>query len=100
MTNATGVRGAVLAAMVALAGLGGAAVWTQAVAAERVVKVPDNVLNAGEIESRLTSQGYRVKEIKIRDLIAKVEAYDSQGREVELVIDRRSGEVLAHEFDD
>lgn len=103
MTNVTGsngVRGAVLAAIVALAGIGGAAAWAQTQAWEPVVKVPENVLNAAEIESRLAAQGIRVKEIKIRDLIAKVEGYDAQGREIEVVIDRRNGEMLAHEFDD
>lgn len=103
MTNvkgSTGVRGAVLAAVVALAGIGGAAAWAQTAGPERVVKVPENALSAGEIESRLTAQGIRVKEIKIRDLLAKVEGYDAQGREIEVVIDRRSGEMLSHEFDD
>ena len=98
-TGSTGVRGAVLAAVIALAGIGGATAWAQN-AAEKVVKVPDNVLSAGEIESRLTAQGIKVKEIKIRDLLAKVEGYDAQGREIEVVIDRRNGEMLSHEFDD
>lgn len=103
MTNlkgSTGMRGAVLAAVVAVAGVGGAAAWAQTAGQERVVQVPANALSAGEIESRLTAQGIKVKEIKIRDLLAKVEGFDAQGREIEVVIDRRNGEMLSHEFDD
>ncbi len=58
------------------------------------------MLSIGEIESRLTAQGIKVKEIEVRDLLAEVEGYDAQGREVELVIDRRSGETLSHKYDD
>jgi hypothetical protein len=93
-----GVRAAMLAAVVALAGVAGAS-WAQE-PSEPVVKVPANVLSVGEIESRLTAQGIKVKEIEVRDLLAEVEGYDSQGREVELVIDRRNGEVLSHKYDD
>lgn len=63
------------------------------------VEVPAGALSVGDIESRLSAQGIKVKEIEIRDLIAEVEGYDPQGREVELVIDRRSGETLARKFD-
>jgi hypothetical protein len=41
-----------------------------------------------------------VKEIEVRDLLAEVDGFDAQGREVELVIDRRSGELLSHKYDD
>lgn len=60
---------------------------------------PANVLSLGEIESRLAAQGVKVKEIEVRDLLVEVEGYDAQGREVEIVIDRRSGETLSHRFD-
>jgi hypothetical protein len=102
MTIATnGVRAAMMAAVVTLAGVAGAAAWAQTqTAAEPVVKVPANALSAGEIESRLSAQGYKVKEIEIQDLLAEVEAYDAQGREVDMVIDRRSGETLSHKYDD
>ena len=100
MTIATsGVRAAMLAAVVTLAGVAGAAAWAQT-ASEPVVKVPANALSVSEIESRLSAQGYKVKEIEIQDLLAEVEAYDSQGREVDLVIDRRNGETLSHKYDD
>lgn len=93
-----GVRAALVATAVALAGVGGAAAWAQN-QPEKVVNVPDNVLSVGEIESRLGAQGIKVKEIEVRDLLVEVEGYDAQGREVEVVLDRRSGEMLAHEYD-
>lgn len=100
MTIGTGssMRTALLATMVAVAGIGGAAAWAQT-APEKVVNVPTNVLSVGEIESRLTAQGIKVKEIEVRDLLAEVEGYDAQGREIEVVIDRRSGEMLSHKYD-
>lgn len=93
-----GVRAMLIASVVALAGVGGATVWAQN-APEKVVKVPADALSAGEIESRLAAQGIKVKEIEIHDLIAEVEGYDAQGREIEVVIDRRTGEMLSHKYD-
>ncbi|HWK50375.1 MAG TPA: PepSY domain-containing protein [Steroidobacter sp.] len=96
----TGVRAAMLAAVVTLTGAAGASAWAQSNASEPLVKVPANVLSVSQIESRLTAQGIKVKEIKVRDLLAEVEGYDAQGREIELMIDRRNGETLSHEYDD
>jgi hypothetical protein len=95
----SGVRALMLAAVVTLTGVAGASAWAQT-APEPVVKVPANALSVGEIESRLSAQGIKVKEIEIHDLLAEVEGYDAQGREVEMVIDRRSGETLSHKYDD
>lgn len=97
-TRSNGVRALLVATALTLTGLGGAAAWAQNVE-KSPVAVPANVLSVGDIESRLTAQGIKVKEIEVRDLIAEVEGYDAQGREVELVIDRRSGETLSHKFD-
>ena len=97
-TGSNGVRAVLVVTAVTLAGVGGAAAWAQN-APEKVVSVPANVLSVGEIESRLTAQGIKVKEIEVRDLLAEVEGYDAQGREVEVVIDRRSGEMLSHKYD-
>ncbi|MET0535529.1 MAG: PepSY domain-containing protein [Steroidobacter sp.] len=90
-----------LLAATLIVGSAGAAVWAQNAAVEQPAKVtvPANVLSVGDIESRLTAQGIKVKEVEIRDLIAEVEGYDAQGREVELVIDRRTGDTLAHKYD-
>ena len=97
-TGSSGARAVLLATAVTLAGIGGAAAWAQN-APEKVVNVPANVLSVGEIESRLTAQGINVKEIEVRDLLAEVEGYDAQGREIEVVLDRRSGEILSHKYD-
>lgn len=101
MTIATsGARAVLMATVVTLAGVAGASAWAQSAPEKAAVNVPANVLSIGEIESRLTAQGIKVKEIEVRDLLAEVEGYDAQGREVELVIDRRSGETLSHKYDD
>lgn len=92
----SGARALMLATVVTLTGVAGASAWGE----NAPVQVPANVLSIGEIENRLTAQGIKVKEIKVRDLLAKVEGYDAQGREVEMVIDRRNGETLSHEYDD
>jgi hypothetical protein len=97
-TGSSGLRTVLLATAVTVAGIGGAAAWAQNAPAP-VVTVPANVLGVGEIESRLTAQGIKVKEIEVRDLLAEVEGYDAQGREIEVVIDRRNGEILSHKFD-
>lgn len=93
-------RGLIVAAVIAVAGGAGAAAWAQTAQVESPgVTVPANVLSVGEIESRLAAQGIKVKEIEVRDLLAEVEGWDAQGREIELTIDRRNGETLSHEFD-
>ena len=98
-TRSTGVRAVLFATVATLTGVAGAAAYAQQ-APEKVVNVPANALSVGEIESRLAAQGIKVKEIKVRDLLAEVEGYDAQGREIELMIDRRNGETLSHEYDD
>ncbi|WP_129775336.1 PepSY domain-containing protein [Peristeroidobacter soli] len=95
----SGARALVMAAVVTLAGVAGASAWAQS-PTSGVVSVPANALSIGDIESRLSAQGIKVKEIKVRDLIAKVEGYDAQGREIEIVIDRRNGETLSHKYED
>lgn len=57
------------------------------------------VLSLGEIESRLTAQGITIREIELRDAVVEVEGRDAQGREVELLVDRRSGEILSRKLD-
>ena len=91
---------AFVAGVLAIAVIGATAWADTAPVWNAKVEVPTGVLSVGDIESRLGAQGIKVKEVEIRDLIAEVEGYDAQGREVELVIDRRSGETLTHNFDD
>ena len=53
----------------------------------------------GDIESRLTAQGIKIREIELRDLVVEVEGRDAQGRKVELLVDRRNGEILSQKLD-
>jgi hypothetical protein len=46
------------------------------------------------IEARAVALGVRPTEIEIEGMIAEVEGTDAQGRQVELKLDRRTGEVL------
>ena len=57
------------------------------------------VLSLGEIESRLTAQGITIREVELHDRVVEVEGRDAQGRKVELLIDRRSGEILSNKPD-
>jgi hypothetical protein len=52
-----------------------------------------------EIESRLTAQGITIRELELRDAAVEVEGRDAQGRKVELLLDRRSGEILSQKPD-
>lgn len=52
------------------------------------------LLSAGEIEKRAVAEGLDVSEIELEGRLAEVEGFDAQSRRVELVIDRRSGEIL------
>jgi hypothetical protein len=57
------------------------------------------VLSLGDIESRLTAQGITIHEIELRDSVVEVEGRDAQGRKVELLVDRRNGEILSRKLD-
>jgi hypothetical protein len=57
-------------------------------------------LSLAEIESRLQAQGIRVEELEVEGLLVEVEGRDAEGREIELKIDRRNGEVLARKYED
>jgi hypothetical protein len=59
---------------------------------------PD-LLSLGDIETRLTAQGIKIHEIELKDLIVEVEGRDANGRKVELLIDRRTGETLSQKLD-
>lgn len=57
------------------------------------------VLSLGEIESRLAAQGITIRELEVEDRVVEVEGRDSQGRKVELLIDRKTGEILSNKPD-
>lgn len=58
------------------------------------------LLGLGEIESRMSAQGITIEEIELRDRVAEVEGRDATGRKVELLLDRRTGEILSRKHDD
>lgn len=58
-----------------------------------------SLLSLGEIETRLTAQGITISEVELRDSVAEVEGRDAQGRKVELLVDRRTGEILSNKPD-
>ena len=77
-----------------------AAVGGIAIAQTSAPATPANVLSIADIESRLSAQGISIKEIELRDLVVEVEGREANGREVELLVDRRNGEILSREQDD
>ena len=79
--------------------IGAAGLASAQTAPPKPVATPANVLSLGDIESRLVAQGIKIREIEVRDLLLEVEGYDAEGRKIELVIDRRTGETLSHKFD-
>jgi hypothetical protein len=94
------LRAAVFAAAVTVAGgMNLALAQTQTPPPKASATAPANLLSLGEIESRLAAEGIKIKEIEVRDLLLEIEGYDAQGREIDLVIDRRTGETLSHKFD-
>jgi uncharacterized membrane protein YkoI len=94
----TNAKSLLAAAAPALALILAAAVHTPAQAAPTpATAAAGNVLSLDEIERRATAQGVQVKEIKLRDRLVEVEGRDADAQKVELLIDRRSGEVLSRE---
>lgn len=81
--------------------LAGAAALLVAVGATAFAQAsaPANVLSIADIEARMTAQGISIREIELRDLVAEVEGRDANGRKIELLVDRRSGEILSKKLD-
>jgi len=59
------------------------------------VAIPANALTIADIESRMAAQGISIKEVEMEGLLVEVEGFDTNGNKVELVLDRRSGEILS-----
>jgi hypothetical protein len=59
-----------------------------------------NLLGLTDIESRLTAQGIRVREMEVHGKVLEVEGTDAQGRKLDLIVDRRNGEILSRKQDD
>jgi hypothetical protein len=73
---------------------------TLAFAMDPAPEVEAPLLGLMDVESRLTAQGIRVTEMEVHDKVVEVEGYDAQGREIELIVDRRNAEILSRKFDD
>jgi hypothetical protein len=71
-----------------------AATQTSAPAAARTM------LSLTEIEKIVNAQGIRVSELEVKDNVVEVEGRDKTDREVELLVDRRSGEILTRKVED
>jgi hypothetical protein len=57
------------------------------------------MMSLTDIEQLLKGQGLRVTELEVKDRVVEVEAYDSSNREIDLIVDRRTGEILSRQFD-
>lgn|GEM_PF-2419147 len=58
------------------------------------------LLSLSQIESLLQAQGIRVHELEVRDRVVEAEGRDANNRKVEVIVDRRSGEILSNRRDD
>lgn len=87
----------VLAAIFAV--LSSVAVFGSGASAATPAETSPNLLSLGDLEQRMAAQGITIKEIELKQLVAEIEGKDAQGRKVELMVDRRSGEVLSRKPD-
>lgn len=74
------------------------ALLTSQAGAQETAK-PAGVLSLCDIESRLAAKGIQIRELELRDNTVEVDGRDAQGRKVELLMDRRSGEILEQKLD-
>jgi hypothetical protein len=58
------------------------------------------LLTLTEVEQLLKDKGLRMTEFEVKDRVVEAEGYDAQNRKVEILVDRRSGEILRQELDD
>jgi hypothetical protein len=88
-------------ASLAAALAGSAALLTLPASAQQAAApaAPSAVLSLCDIESRLAAQGITIREIELRDRAVEVEGRDAQGTKVELLMDRKSGEILSQKPD-
>ncbi len=61
---------------------------------------PAKTMSLDAVEKRAAALGVNADEIEVKGMAVKVEGRDSKNREVELLLDRRTGEVLDRRFDD
>lgn len=84
-------------AITALCVAGTAAVAGTALAQDQQRVTRTGNIGSADLEQRARAQGITtVKEIEFEGRLAEVEGRDAQGRKVEIVFDRSTGEVLSH----
>jgi hypothetical protein len=88
----------------AVVALGAVAAYAQVSPTAPVTPAPvaanaQPTLSLTEIEQLLKDQGVRVTELEVKDRVVEAEGYDAENREVELLVDRRTGEILSRKFD-
>ncbi|MDN5873447.1 MAG: PepSY domain-containing protein [Sinobacteraceae bacterium] len=57
-------------------------------------------LSLNQLQQRAAAQGVQLEELEIKGALLKVEGYNQSGQEVDLTLDRRTGEVLDKHLDD
>ncbi|WP_326525232.1 PepSY domain-containing protein [Sphingomonas sp.] len=78
--------------------LAGTAPVDSATAQPRASAAPS--MSFATLEQKAIGMGIRPTELKIGRRVAEIEGRDGQGREVEVKLDPRSGQVLSRKFDD
>lgn len=71
-----------------------------AAAVTRSIAGSQSYLSLTEIEKRIAATGVKVTELEVKDRVVEVEGRDGSNREIEFLVDRRSGEILSRKVDD
>jgi hypothetical protein len=95
----TAPRLATLACVTAMIGLPAHAQTPTTSDTRPTAAAPAGTLSLGEIENRLSAQGITIRELEVRDRVVEVEGRDANGKKVEVILDRRSGEILSQKED-
>jgi Peptidase propeptide and YPEB domain len=82
-----------------LAALAGALAFAAFQVGAQTAAPASDGLSLGEIESKLTAQGITIREVELRDRVVEVEGRDAKGVKVELLMDRKTGEILSQKPD-
>lgn len=87
----------IAAAVLALAATGAQAKsWSRACTSAPA----SQYLSGSELWAKAEAQGYRVKGVEIERGCADVDAFDKNGREVDLYLDPTDGKIVGLEYDD
>jgi hypothetical protein len=87
-------------AVTSLVAFGAVGAQAQVAPATPAAQAEQATLTLTDIEQLLKNHGVRVTELEVKDRVVEAEGYDAQNRKVEVLVDRRSGEVLWKKLDD